>query len=284
MVTMPTKLEKILNEWVLLAINVTILLATELSGQYFAKTGIIHLIAIVFVILGISRIFIHYDAYDRYLRLLIRGGSVALVIFSISHLVELLGYVYFKNYVDAIFINVINFYIISMLAVAIGAEYFLRTLKRGRMTTIVVLGMGVAVFFILTILILFNKVLVSLEPDGLTPYIYGLLVVVASVFSINRLVSIKKHVSIMVGFVNYFIAAFVLITISALQYVFYDVLEGLGMPDFQVVYVSHFLFYGALTLMFLAFVRLTDLGGIYKEAQKTEQKVEEYKKNNTIET
>ncbi len=267
---MPTKLEKILNEWVLLAVNVAILLATELSGQYFAKTGIIHLIALIFVILGISRIFIYYDAYDRYLRLLIRGGSMALIIFSISHLVELLGYIYFKTYMDAIFINVINFYIMSMLAVTIGAEYFLRALKKGRAVVIVILSAGVITFLLLTISIFLNQISVSLEPSGLTPYIYGLLVVAAPVFSINRLISIKKHVSIMVGFVNYFIAAFVLITISALQYVFYDVFRGLGMPDFQVVYVSHFLFYGALTLMFLAFVRLANLGGVYQETQGAE--------------
>ncbi len=278
---MQTKLESLLNEWVLLSVNISILLATELSGQYFAQTGVIHMIALVFVILGISRVFVHYDAYDRYLRLLIRGGSVALLIFSASHLVEFLGYMYFKTYTDGIFVNVINFYIMSMLAVAIGAEYFLRTLKRGRMITIVVLGMGVAVFFLLTILIFLNQVSVSLEPSGAIPYIYGLLVIMSSVFSINRLVNIKKHVSIMVGFVNYFIAAFILIAISSLQYVFYDVFQGLGMPDFQIVYVSHFLFYGALTLMFLAFVRLTDLGGIYQEAQKTEQKVQEYKNKNT---
>ena len=200
-----------------------------------------------------------------------------MIIFSVSHLVELLGYVYFKIYTDAIFINVINFYIISMLAVTIGAEYFLRALKKGRAITVMVMGAGVAVFFLLTILIFLNQISVSLEPSGATPYIYGLLVVTTPIFSINRLIKIKRHVSIMIGFVNYFIAAFTLITISALQYVFYDVLQGLGMPDFQIVYVSHFLFYGALTLMFLAFVRLANLKGVYVE-------IESYKQNDKIET
>ncbi len=266
---MPKKFETIFNEWVLLSVNVAIILATELSGQYFARTGIIHIIAIVFVILGISRIFIHYDAYDRYLRPLIRGGSVALVTFAASHLVEILGYMYFKATVDAIFINVVNFYIMSMLIVAIGAEYFLRALKREGMTKIIVLGAAVAVFSLLTILIFMNRISVSLEPGGSVPYIYSLLVVASSIFSINRLFNVKRRVSIMAGFINYFIAAFVLITISALQYVLYDVLPGLGIPGFQILYVSHFLFYGALTLIFLAFVRLSDLGGVYQETQKT---------------
>ena len=69
-------------------------------------------------------------------------------------------------------------------------------------------------------------------------------------------------------FVNYFIAAFVLIAISALQYVLYDKLLDLGMPMLQVVYLSHFLFYGALSLIFLAFARLTNLGGVYGDVEQ----------------
>lgn len=264
---MESKLEKILNPWFLLALNIIILIATEMSGRVFQEKGIIHLVAILFVILGISRIFVHYDAYDHFLHPLIHGGSAVLLVFSASHLVEFLGYLYFHIYEDAIFINVVNFYIMSMLVIAVGAEYFLRALSRGKMIMIGILSSGVAVFFLLTILIFLKKVLVSLEPDEPLIYVYSVLVLSAFFFSVNRLIKIKKHVSIMVGFVDYFIAAFVLITISALQYVLYDVIESVGVPNFQIVYVSHFLFYGALSFMFLAFARLANLGGIYQEAQ-----------------
>ena len=264
---MLTKFEKILNYRTLLLINLIIIVATELSGHVFEELGIIHLVAIIFVILGISRIFIHYDVYDRYLRLLIVGGSFSLVIFSISHLVEFLGYAYFKIYEDAIFVSVINLYIMSMLAVAIGAEYFIRTLKKGLPIMTVILIITVISFFILTLMVFFKKLSVSLEPDELTPYIYAILVLGTSFLSLNRLMQIKKHVSIMVSFINYFMGAFVLITISALNYVFYDFINGIGIPEFQIIYISHFLFYGALTLIFLAFGHLTNLGGIYKEVQ-----------------
>lgn len=274
---MTIKFEKILNPWVLLALNILILLATELSGHFFQDKGIIHLIAILFVIFGISRIFVHYDAYDRYLRPLIKGGLAALIIFSASHLVEFLGFVAFKTYEDAIFVNVVNFYVMSMLGVAIGAEYFLRALQKSRGIKIWISVTSIAVLLLLTVLIFMNKISVSLEPDEPLVFIYGAMVLVASIFSLNRLATVKRHVSVMVDFVNFFIAAFILITISAFQYVFYDVLQGWGMPDFQIVYVSHFLFYGALSLMFLAFVRLTNLGGIYADAEK-------YKNKSTDET
>jgi hypothetical protein len=267
---MMTKFEKVLNPWVLLSINVFIILATELSGSFFIDKGTVHLIAILFVVLGISRVFVHYDAYDRYLRLLIKGGTAALIIFSVSHLIEFLGYTYFKIYEDAIFINVVNFYIMSMLVVAVGAEYFLRTLKKKSAVATNIFITGIVALFVLTVLIFLNKVSVSLEPDELAIYFYAALVLVVFFLSVSRLIKIKKHVSIMVGFIDYFISAFVLITISALQFVFYDVLKGLGMPVIQVIYVSHFLFYGALSFIFLAFARLANLQGIYQEAQKIE--------------
>lgn len=268
---MESKLEKILNPWFLLALNIIILIMTEMSGRVFQEKGIIHLVAVLFVILGISRIFVHYDAYDHFLRPLIHGGSAVLLIFSASHLVEFLGYIYFHIYEDAIFINVVNFYIMSMFVIAVGAEFFLRALSRSKMIMIGVLSGGAVALFLWTILIFSKKVIVSLEPDEALIYGYSVLVLLTFFFSLNRLIKIKRHVSIMAGFVDYFIAAFVLITISALQYVFYDLIESVGVPDFQIVYVSHFLFYGALSFMFLAFARLANLGGVYQEAQVYEK-------------
>lgn len=249
-----------------MALNIAIIIATEASGEMFEEKGIIHLIAILFVILGVSRIFVHYDAYDRYLRLLIKGAVAALIVFSISHLVEFLGFVVLKNYNDAIFVNVVNFYIMSMLMVALGAEYFLRAAKNKSATTAMGLFAGVVVFFVLTLLIFFKKVSISLEPDSLMVYIYSVIVLAAFFLSLDRLLKIKKSVSIMSGFVGYFIAAFVLVTLAALQYILYDVIQDeLGVSFLQIIYISHFLFYGALSLMFLAFARLARLGGMYSE-------------------
>lgn len=267
---MSINLEKILSHWTLLAINVVIITVTELSSHFFVDKGIIHLIALLFVFLGISRIFVHYDAYDRYLRPLIRGGLAALLFFSVSHLVEFLGYVYLKTYEDAIFINVINFYIISILAITIGAEYFLRTLKEDNRATIWILSAGVVVFLVLTPLIFLNKIKVSLELDSWTVYVYTVIVLGALFFGVDRLVKIKRHVPVVADFVNYFIATFVLVAISAFQYIFYDAIGAIGVPAFQVVYMSHFLFYGALSFMFLAFARLAHMGGVYESMSAKE--------------
>lgn len=264
---MNMKLEKILNPWVLLSLNLLIIVVTELSGSFFMEKGIIHLIAALFVALAISRIFIHHDAYDRYLRPLIIGGTMSLVILSLSHLVEFLSYVVFKTYGDAMFINVVNFYIISILVVTLGAEYFLHVLKKNSLLTLGFLSFGIATFLSITVLTFFKKISISLEPNEITVYLYGAIILSALFFNLIRLHEIKTKVSIMAGFVDYFIASFILITISALQYVFYDTLQNTGISMLQIMYISHFLFYGALSFMFLAFARLANLEGMYKEIE-----------------
>ena len=122
---MTINLEKILSFRVLLVLNILIIIFAELSGRFFEEKGIIHLLAVIFVILGVSRIFVHYEVFDRFLKPFLLGGVAALIIFALSHLVEFLGFMLFHTYSDAVFINVVNFYIISMLMVTIGAEYFL---------------------------------------------------------------------------------------------------------------------------------------------------------------
>lgn len=253
---------KILNQWVLLAINVIIILVTEMSGEFFMQTGIVHLIAILFIMLGVSQLFVHYHVHDAFLLPLIRSGSIALLIFSASHVVEFLSIVYFKTYTDAVFVNVANFYMISMFAVMIGAEYFLRKLNKKPAILSVEIA-GLIIFLLYTTLIFLQKVHVSLELEGITPYIYGIVILAMTFFGVSRLVAIRKRVTIMIGYINYFIAAFILVACSAQQYIFYDFQTAIGVPSFQIIYVSHFLFYGALTFIFLSFERLTHLGGVY---------------------
>ncbi len=161
-----------------------------------------------------------------------------------------------------------NFYIISMLVVNAGAEYFLRVLKRNLMMTIGFLIFGIIVFFFITLSIFLGKISVSLDPGKIVIYIYGAIILIILLFSINYLFKLKRKVPLMTGFVNYFVASFVLITISTLQYLFHYSLQGTGVSMLQIVYVSHFLFYGALSFMFLAFARLTNLGGVYKGIKK----------------
>ena len=231
--------------------------------MFFMRTGLIHLIAILFVALGALRIFVHYDVYDQYLRPLIYGGILTLLIFAVSHVLEYASYSLLYLPYDAIAANVVNLYLTGLLIVILSVEHFLKRVEKVLRIMTPLLYSGMIACLALTILFFFRSGLVRLTPGG-PMYSYGLAVLIVTFLGIGRLLRLRAHVTILVNFINYFIASFILISISALMYVLSDVLEGVGMSYFQVMYISHFLFYGALSLMFLAYGRLSRLGGVYQ--------------------
>src|SRR3989338_6262687 len=131
-------LDKIFNPYSLAIINVIIILMAEFAGggRLFFNLGLIHLIAVLFII------------------------------FTVSHIVEFTSMMVFKIYQDATFANVVNFYLISILTLAIGAELFLKV-YRGRDARLIMLLSGIiAAILILIAAFLINPELISLEPDS----------------------------------------------------------------------------------------------------------------------
>jgi hypothetical protein len=257
-------LERILNPYILIALNVGIIIAAEMTGDLFIRTGLIHIIAIVFLLLGISRIFVHYETYDQYLQPLLFGAVAAILLFSFSHIVE---YTSFGNeehelYADALYVDVSNMYMTAMLLVALGAQFFLYK----RTQSFLGLAMITSLFLIIfaaTIFGLLRFYEISLEPDEPWIYLYSTIVVLVTILSINRMIVLGKSTSLMSSFTGYIVVAFVLIGIAAIDYILYELLEHMGLPDVQIVYISHYLFFAALSLLFLAFPKLAKPKGIY---------------------
>lgn len=259
-------LEKILSAKVLIAINILIIVAAELTGELFLQTGLIHMIALLFLLLGISRIFVHYNSYDQYLQPLTLGAVAALLLFAFSHLTE---YFSFGNgtehYSDALYVDVTNVYMTAMLMVALGAQYFLSKQSK-TVPLLLTLAGAFAGSLVVTVLGFLRIITISLEPDEADVYLYSVVVIGVTILSITRMLRLGKAVSIMQSFARYIAVAFSLIALAALYYLLYEILEHAGMPDVQIIYISHFLFYAALSVMFLAFPRLARLGGIYPTA------------------
>lgn len=256
-------LEKILNAKVLILLNLVIIVATELSGELFLQTGLIHIIALLFLLLGISRIFVHHDAFDPYLRPITFGAIAALVLFAFSHLTEYLNFEGGEEfYADALYVHVTNLYMTAMLLVGLGAQSFLSRKDNAR-TPVLLMGLGFAAALLVTLLGFMQIWVVSLEPDEASVYLYAAIVTAVTILCINRMLKIGNSVSIMKTFAWYIAIAFFLVAAAALHYLFYELLEDIGLSEVQIVYLSHFAFYAALSFMFLAFPRLARLGGIY---------------------
>lgn len=260
--------EKIFNHWTLLVINILIVIAAEASGTFFARSGLIHLLAIIFVGLGLVRLWFHTHVHDQYLEPIIHRGILALLVLAISHIVEYVSFMHLKLPRQAIYANVINFYLAGLLIINLGVEGFLRKLRNDSSKIIPTSWIVIAGFFVLIGILFMNPQSVSLSPGSWHVFGYLLATTLVATFSIYRLTLLKNHVAIMVKFISYFIAAIILISACAVISATEEYIAQLGVPTIQIAFINHFLFYGALSLVFLAYERLLHLGGVYDDLEK----------------
>lgn len=270
-------LDRILNPLSLILINILIIIAAEFTGEgmFFMNTGLIHGIAILFIILAVSRIFFHYYTYDPFFEKIVHGVLGASIIFSISHIYEYASMNIYHTYKDSTFINAVNFYIIGFMLIIIGTESFLRIPAHRSTRLIKMLIAAISLFAILVIAFTIKSDWASLETDSPLPFIYAFLVLAIGTFGIFIIRKLKKMVPIAANFSNYLLASLSLIIFATVPYIFYEFIE----EEFyaytnrhQIIYFSHFAFFAALSLLFLAFTKVS-WGGLYAEARQHEEKI-----------
>ena len=119
-------LDRMFNPFSLILINILVIIAAEFTGggMFFMNTGLIHGVAILFIILAVSRIFFHYYTYDPFFEKIVHGVLGASIIFAASHIYEYASMNIYHTYKDSTFINAINFYLIGFMLIIIGTESF----------------------------------------------------------------------------------------------------------------------------------------------------------------
>ncbi len=270
------KIERIFNPVAFFLANIAIIAVVEITGQLFFNLGIIHIIAILFIGLSVIRIFVRYYSYDPVLEKFFQASLAALFVFTLSHIVEYFSMSMgaFVYYSDSVLVNTTNFYLISLMLVVIGAEDFLRIYdSRSAMQIKVLIGL-IAALVVLIFVFTTKKDWVSLELDNPTPYVYMALVIFFGLMALKKVVQIGKHVAISTAFTNFLSASIILIMLSTVPYIFYDLLQSkFNFPLYQIMYLSHFIFYASLSLFFLAFGRVKIVGGVYEAANEVTPKV-----------
>lgn len=266
-----TIVEKYLGLGFFLALNLLIIILTETigGGTWFFETGIIHIIAIGFVVLTGVRVYSHYYTYDPILEKFIHACLIAMAVFAISHLVEFFSFVVLKNYSDAIYINVANFYLGSLLLITIGAESFIRVLKGRSAALQRLLIAGIVILTALSASLLVNDTLLSLEMHSPVPYFYTVITVITLGLCLHKVRQIKRLVDFMPEFINYLLVSVILIGIATLVSIYYEFfVDLLRIAEYQAIYLSHFAFYASLSALYLAFGKTAHLGGMLEELQK----------------
>ncbi|MDE2001680.1 MAG: hypothetical protein KGI60_03920 [Patescibacteria group bacterium] len=263
-------LNKIFNFYTLVIINVAIIWAAELSGQghLFFETGAIHGIAILFIILALTRLVEHYYIADPILKRFLQGSLAALLLFSASHVIEFLSYFVAGSYTDALFASVANFYLLSLLMIIIGAEYFLQYYYHRSPQIVRLLMVTAAAFFALTVWFVFQPASVSLDLQSSTPYLYTLMLCIIGGYAVVDTIQIGKAIPFFKDFSGVLTMAVGLIIFAAVTNIFYDLHGALGVDEYQFVYLSHFTFYAALSAIYLSFGKLTGTTGLHRDIRE----------------
>lgn len=265
---MANTLDRYLNGYSLLAINalIIVLALTIGNGLFFFESGLIHLIALIFIGLSVLRIIYHHYTYDPILEKFVHASFFALFVFAGSHIIEYASMMFLNRYEDAVFANVANFYLIGTFAIIAGATHFSginHPTYAGALRTISYVV--IAGFFVFSLYLFVNDRSVVLDPQHASPFIYAGLLVIAGVLAGIEIMKIRRLTPVMRGFTSHLLGGLFLILVAILPNIFYDFLADAGIPSYQSIYASHFLFYGALSLFFLSFQKLSYMGGVYED-------------------
>lgn len=267
------KLDRVFTPPVLIAINIVIIIAAETvgGGKFFQDTGLIHAIAVLFIILAGSRVFTRYYLFDPELQILLRGSLAAMAFFAFSHFIEFASYQLSHGYSDAAFANVINFYAISLLIMLYGAETAIVRYRKAGEWKLGAIAVVIAALLVLTVLFITGKLGVSLEPDAPAPYLYALLMILSWWLCYLRWNQLKRMYGFLGHFINTVMLSAFMILLASVPNIFYDLFEKIGIREQQSIYLSHFTFYAALSVMYLAYSQIQKLGGLHKDLREQMQ-------------
>lgn len=260
--------EKLFTSYVLIALNLAIILAAEFvgGGAYFAETGLVHGIAIVFVGLIIVRIFSDYAFSDRILRGFLKIQLAFFLFFGLVHVYEYLGLHFLMLGDEVVELSVAFSYLLWFIGVLLALEFVFRIYRKKSMVFMAILSALLAVGFLGLI-----GVNVSLAFAENLPAWFPVAILVGivcfGVAGILSIWSIRKIMPVFEEYSHYAIPAMVLVILAAFSEYFESTgaLQAFGISDIQVLYISHFLIYAVLSILLIGFGKLKKPTGIYSE-------------------
>lgn len=264
-----TFFEKLLSPYSLIALNLAIIFSAEFfgGGTYFEETGLMHAIAIVFVVLILIRIFSEYAFSDHILRRFLKIQLGFFLFLGFIHVYEYFGLHYSLTDPEAIELSVMLAYLIWILGVLIGLESVFRIYYKKSVAFMATLYafLLVGVFWIIALNVSHEFVE---EMEEWIPLIGLSLIVIFGALAIVSTRKIREIMPVFKEYSHYAIPAIVLIVFAALSEYFestHYLLDVLGITDTQNLYFAHFFMFAALSLLLIGFGRLKKPKGIYAD-------------------
>lgn len=260
--------EKMFTPYVLIALNLAGVLVTEFAGRgtYFAETGLVHAVTILFVVLILVRIFSDYAFSDYILKGFLKIQLSFFLFLGMIHVYEYLG-LYVLNIADVVVESTaVLAYLVWLLGNIFAIEWVFRIYRQSSAKFLVIFGTAIALVSALVVALHVYSTSIHEIPEwthGTTLF----LVALSAVVTIWRLNQIKEIMPVFNNYAKYAVPAIILVTLASLsEYAESEgFLNAFGISDVQNLYISHFLIYIALSLLLIGFGKLKKPQGIYAD-------------------
>lgn len=260
--------EKLFTPYVLIAFYLAIILATEFigGGTYFADTGLVHAIAVIFVGLIIIRIFSDYAFSDHILKGFLKIQLAFLLLLGLVHVYEYLGLIVFPFNHAVVELSAMASYFLWLVGVLLALEFVFHIYYKKSIVFMVILGAVLLGGF--TVLIGAN--ISTALADAIPVWFPDVMLLGVVLLGVASVLSTRKIIEVMPVFKEYSryaIPAIILLVLATFSEYFESTgsLQAFGVSETQNLYISHFLIYAVLSLLLIAFGKLKKPTGIYAE-------------------
>ncbi|OHA79305.1 MAG: hypothetical protein A2747_02580 [Candidatus Yonathbacteria bacterium RIFCSPHIGHO2_01_FULL_44_41] len=265
-----TFFEKLLSPYSLIAFNLTIFFSAEFfgGGTYFEETGLMHAIAIVFVVLILIRIFSEYAFSDHILRRFLKIQLGFFLFLGFVHVYEYFGLHYSLIDHEAIELSAMLAYLVWILGVLIGLESVFRIYYKKSAALIATLYAFLLVGVLGIIVLNVSSHELIEEMEEWIPLTGFSLIVVFGALAIASTRKIRKIMPVFKEYSHYAIPAIILMVLTALSEYFestHYLLDVLDITDTQNLYFAHYFMFAAFSLLLIGFGKLKKPKGIYAD-------------------
>lgn len=259
---MHDRFERFFGPHFMLGLNLAVIIAAETlgGGRLLYDTGYIHVPALVFLFLAAVRIFGRYRIYDPASRRFLGWSLAALALLLLSHGIEFVDQDLDLGWpAETVYGAVFTIHLSAFLAVTVGASPILKAFGKVRSA---ITWAAISTFVVLVATIESLAVVAGLI-SSVPPFLYVAIALVAGVAAVAPTLAVAKVVPALENFSSYLTGALVFSTAAAGLEALHLIVGGNYFFYQQVTYLSLFAFYGALSLLFLAFGKLANSGGAF---------------------
>ncbi len=263
-------LDRLFTPKALIALNIVIIAAAELTGHFFHDTGLIHIIAILFIALSLTRIFQNYHLYDPFLKRFVNAALISLLFFSASHVIEFIAIAVLKLPPQVALVNVFAVYVVSILFLILGVQFVLRKTRHqsSPYSWVLVVLLTCLITSIVYVMVKPDSHYGSASAPSVALSLFGISLVLITAFQIIGFFKIRKILPAIAKMQNYLILASFFIIVSALPNMAFELGLFPGLAAHQAVYLSHYAFYAAASTLFLSFGTLGKMSGLYQDLRE----------------